>query len=45
MVGALLGAREDVSAIPPRWLTNIRDTDRLVSLADRLLEASLKDGF
>lgn len=44
VVGAMLGAREGISAIPSRWLTNIRDTDRLVTLADRLLEASLQDG-
>jgi ADP-ribosyl-[dinitrogen reductase] hydrolase len=40
VAGAIMGARCGASAIPRRWLENIRDTERLIALADALLKAS-----
>lgn len=40
VAGAALGSRFGASGIPPRWLDNIRETDRLVMLSDALLKAS-----
>lgn len=39
IAGAVLGARHGASAIPERWLASLRDTDRLIALADALLDA------
>jgi len=38
IAGAVMGARLGAGAIPSRWLDNIAGTDRLVELADALLE-------
>lgn len=40
VAGAVMGARVGAARIPQRWLENIRDTDRLVILADQLFQAS-----
>jgi len=38
VAGAVLGALHGDTSIPRRWVANIRDADRLTSLADQLLE-------
>jgi ADP-ribosylglycohydrolase len=38
VAGAVMGARHGLSAIPKRWVEHIRDTGRLIALADRLFE-------
>ncbi|HET9951409.1 MAG TPA: ADP-ribosylglycohydrolase family protein [Candidatus Eisenbacteria bacterium] len=40
VVGAALGAKHGVSAIPARWVENIRGTDAIAALADRLYRKS-----
>jgi ADP-ribosylglycohydrolase len=35
--GAVLGARDGIGAIPPRWLENIRDIATVSDIAGRLL--------
>lgn len=40
VAGAVAGARIGTAGIPERWLQNIRDTNRLETFADRLLQAS-----
>jgi len=40
IAGAVMGARLGRSAIPESWLANIPNTERLVELADVLLERS-----
>jgi ADP-ribosyl-[dinitrogen reductase] hydrolase len=40
VAGAALGAKHGAAAIPARWLANIRATDVLTGLADRLYEKS-----
>ncbi len=40
VAGAFLGARAGEDALPQRWLDNIADTHRLVTLADALHEAA-----
>jgi ADP-ribosylglycohydrolase len=35
--GAVLGARDGIGAIPPRWLENIRDIATVDDIAGRLL--------
>jgi len=37
VTGALLGARDGVSAIPKRWLDRLEPRAELAALADRLL--------
>lgn len=47
VAGALAGAREGMSALPDRWLVNLRDADRLADLAlslYRLGNAAKPDG-
>jgi ADP-ribosyl-[dinitrogen reductase] hydrolase len=39
VAGAVMGSRVGLSGIPARWLENIRDTDRIVELADALFLA------
>lgn len=41
VAGAILGALLGAGSIPPRWVASIRGSDRLVELADRLLERSM----
>ncbi|MBA3431589.1 MAG: ADP-ribosylglycohydrolase family protein [Actinobacteria bacterium] len=36
VAGAIMGARVGASRIPPHWLANVPDTDRLTELADGL---------
>ena len=43
VAGALAGAHYGASAIPGRWLTLLQPRDRLLALADRLLELSAAD--
>ena len=38
LAGAVLGARYGVSAIPPRWIANVAQQERLMNLADRLAQ-------
>lgn len=40
VAGAALGAKHGAAAIPARWLENIRGTDVIAALADRLYEKS-----
>jgi len=40
VAGAIMGSRLGVGGIPHRWLANVRDTDRIVELADALFEAA-----
>jgi ADP-ribosyl-[dinitrogen reductase] hydrolase len=42
VAGAILGALHGASAIPDRWTSRIARADRLVSLADRLLDRATK---
>jgi ADP-ribosyl-[dinitrogen reductase] hydrolase len=39
VAGALLGARDGETAIPPRWLDQLGPARRIATLAERLLEA------
>jgi ADP-ribosylglycohydrolase len=41
VAGAILGALLGAGSIPPRWVAGIRGADRLMELADRLLERSM----
>ncbi len=40
VAGAVMGSHVGQAGIPPRWLDNIRDTDYLIHLADRMFEAA-----
>ncbi|MEI6473743.1 MAG: ADP-ribosylglycohydrolase family protein, partial [Holophagaceae bacterium] len=40
IVGALLGARDGVTAIPEAWRDCVADRDRILQMADRLLRRS-----
>lgn len=40
VAGAALGSRLGIASIPQRWLQYVRDLDRLLALADRLLAAA-----
>lgn len=40
VAGAIMGSRVGLTGIPKRWLANIRERERLLDLADRLLAAS-----
>jgi len=44
VAGAILGALHGASSIPDRWTTRIARADRLVSLADSLLERATEAG-
>ncbi len=44
VAGAILGALHGASSIPDRWTAHVADADRLVSLADRLLDRATEAG-
>jgi len=44
VAGAILGALHGASAIPDRWTAHIAKADRLISLADRLLDRAAEAG-
>jgi len=39
VTGALLGARDGETAIPPRWLDQIANTAGITRLAERMVQA------
>jgi ADP-ribosyl-[dinitrogen reductase] hydrolase len=44
VAGAILGALHGASSIPERWTAHVANADRLISLADRLLDRATESG-
>lgn len=42
IVGAWMGARHGLAAIPPQWVSKVEDSAELIKLADRLYESRQK---